>query len=132
MIKEAVAAGARRERACEELGVSLRTVQRWHHRAEDGRPGAVRAAPANKLSKAERERVVAIANQPEHASPTAHQIVPRLADQGVHVASESTFYRVLKAAGQQHGRGRARRASRRAATSHRTDGPNQLWCWDIT
>ena len=132
LIDEAVAAGARRDKACEELDVSLRTVQRWSHRAEDGRPGAVRAAPSNKLSDAEREQVLAIANQPEHASLAPHQIVPRLADQGVYVASESTFYRVLKAANQQHGRGRARRPSRRVVTTHRADGPNQLWCWDIT
>ena len=128
LIDEAVAAGARRERACEELGVSVRTVQRWSHCAQDGRPGAVRAAPSNKLSDAEREQVLAIANQPEHASLAPHQIVPRLADQGVYVASESTFYRVLKAANQQHGRGRARRPSRRVVTTHRADGPNQLWC----
>lgn len=48
------------------------------------------------------------------------------------MASESTFYRVLKAAGQQHGRGRARRPSRRVVTTHRAEGPNQVWCWDIT
>ena len=112
--------------------MSVRTVQRWAHRAEDGRPGATRAAPSNKLSAAERERVLAIANEPEHASLAPHQIVPRLADEGVYVASESTFYRVLKAAGQQHRRGRARRPSQRTATTHRADGPNQLWCWDIT
>ncbi len=112
--------------------MSVRTVQRWAHRAEDGRPGATRAAPSNKLSEAERERVLAIANEPEHASLAPHQIVPRLADEGVYVASESTFYRVLKAAGQQHRRGRARRPSQRTATTHRADGPNQLWCWDIT
>ena len=127
-----MATGARREQACEELGVSVRTVQRWAHRAEDGRPGAVRAAPSNKLSEAERERVLAIANEPAHASLAPHQIVPRLADEGVYVASESTFYRVLKAANQQHRRGRVRRPSQRTATTHRADGPNQLWCWDIT
>ncbi len=127
-----MASGARREQACEELGVSVRTVQRWAHRAEDGRPGAARAAPSNKLSEAERERVLAIANEPAHASLAPHQIVPRLADEGVYVASESTFYRVLKAANQQHRRGRARRPSQRTATTHRADGPNQLWCWDIT
>ncbi|MBK9428431.1 MAG: helix-turn-helix domain-containing protein [Gammaproteobacteria bacterium] len=86
------------------------------------RSGTARAAPSNKLSEAERERVLAIANEPAHASLAPHQIVPRLADQGVYVASESTFYRVLKAANQQHGRGRARRPSRRVVTTHRADG----------
>ena len=110
----------------------MRTVQRWGHRAEDGRPGAVRSAPSNKLSEAERAQVLAIANEPAHASLAPHQIVPQLADKGVYVASESTFYRVLKSAGQQHDRGRARRPSRRVVTTHRADGPNQVWCWDIT
>ena len=132
LIDEAVAAGARRHKACEELGVSLRTVQRWSHRAQDGRPGAVRAAPSNKLSEKEREQVLAIANRPDYASLAPHQIVPRLADEGVCIASESTFYRVLKAADQQHHRGRARRPGRRIATTYRADRPNQLWCWDIT
>ncbi len=132
LVDEAVAAGARRERACEELEVSVRTVQRWSHSAQDGRPTAVRVAPANQLSEAEREQILAIANQPDHASLAPHQIVPRLADQDVYVASESTFYRVLKAADQQHGRGRAKRPSQRVVTTHRADGPNQLWCWDIT
>jgi transposase len=106
MITEAVADGARKDRACEELGVSVRTVQRWRHQAEDGRPGAVRAAPSNKLSEAEREQVLAIANEAAHASLAPHQIAPRLADKGVYVASESTFYRVLREADQQHRRGR--------------------------
>jgi transposase len=101
MITEAVADGARKDRACEELGVSVRTVQRWRHQAEGGRPGAVRAAPSNKLSE-----VLAIANEAAHASLAPHQIAPRLADKGVYVASESTFYRVLREADQQHRRGR--------------------------
>lgn len=132
LVDAAVAGGARREKASEELGVSVRTLQRWHHQAEDGRPQAARPVPANKLSPAERERVLAIANQPEHTSLAPHQIVPRLADNGMYVASESTFYRVLKEADQQHGRGRAKHRSRRVVTTHSADGPNQLWCWDIT
>ncbi len=132
LIEEAVASGARQERACAGLGVSARTVQRWQHNETDRRAQAVRAAPSNKLSEAEREEIVSIANQPEYASLPPHQIVPRLADKGVYVASESTFYRVLKEADQQHRRGRARAPSKRVATTHRADGPNQLWCWDIT
>lgn len=132
LVDAAVTGGARREKACEELGISVRTVQRWRHQAEDGRAGALRPVPANKLSPEERERVLAIANQPEHASLAPHQIVPRLADSGVYVASESTFYRVLKEADQQHGRGRVKRPGGRVVTTHSANGPNQLWCWDIT
>jgi transposase InsO family protein len=134
-IQEAVAAGARQAMACQELGVSARTLQRWTAGGElkvDGRPGAIRPEPANKLSTEERAAVLAAANRPEFASLPPHQIVPRLADDGVYLASESTFYRVLKAADQQQPRGRAKRPSVRTVTTHRADGPNQLWCWDIT
>jgi putative transposase len=132
LLTEAVGSGARRAQASEVLGFSVRTVQRWDHQEADGRPGAVRPAPSNRLSEAERARVLAIANDAAHASLAPHQIVPRLADKGEYVASESTFYRLLRAAGQQHRRGRARSPSSRVVTTHCADGPNQLWCWDIT
>jgi transposase len=108
LIEEAVVAGARRAQACAELGLSLRTLQRWQHCPEDQRPAAPRPVPANKLSPDERQRVLEVANQPEFASLPPHQIVARLADQGTWLASESTFYRVLKEAQQQHPRGRSR------------------------
>ncbi|SPD66400.1 protein of unknown function (plasmid) [Cupriavidus taiwanensis] len=64
MIDEAVKSGARQALACEELGLNERTLQRWRHTREDGRPGARRPVPANKLSTAEREAVLAAANRP--------------------------------------------------------------------
>jgi hypothetical protein len=60
------------------------------------------------------------------------QIVPSLADRGVYVASESSFYRVLRSALQQHHRGRARKHSTRVVTSHCATAPNLVWSWDIT
>ncbi len=132
LIEEAVAAGARRAQACAELGLSLRTLQRWQHRPEDRRPTAPRPVPANKLSLEERCRVLEVANQPEFASLPPHQIVARLADRGTWLASESTIYRILKEAEQQHPRGRSRPPVKRTPTTHVADSPNQLWCWDIT
>ncbi len=136
LIEEAVAAGARKACACALLGLSVRTVQRWTREGdvgEDRRPGAERPTPPNALSEAERGAVLAICNSPEHASLPPSQIVPRLADRGIYLASESTFYRVLRDADAQHHRGRAK--APRAPTpppSHTADGPNQVWCWDIT
>ncbi len=68
LIEDAVAAGARRAQACAELGLSLRSLQRWQHCPEDRRPSAQRAEPANKLTPQERRRVLEVANQPEFAS----------------------------------------------------------------
>ena len=64
----------------------------------DQRPGASRRTPGNKLSETERLRILDVCNSPEFASLSPNIIVPTLADRGVYIASESTFYRVLKSA----------------------------------
>lgn len=132
ILDEAVASGARLAPACAMLELSIRTVQRWRDRPEDARPQACRPAPANQLSEDERHHLLAVANEPAHAQMTPHQIVPKLADEGIFLASESTFYRVLKAARQTTHRGRSKAPQRRAPTTHCATGPNQVWCWDIT
>ncbi|WP_458070055.1 IS3 family transposase [Rhodanobacter sp. BL-MT-08] len=132
LLDDAVAAGARLAPACAMLALSIRTVQRWRQKPEDARPQAHRPAPAHQLSDEERRHLLAAANEPAHAQMTPHQIVPKLADEGIFLASESTFYRVLKAASQTAHRGRSKAPQRRAPTTHRATGPNQVWCWDIT
>jgi len=137
LIEAARAAGARLSAVGAELGLSARTVQRWSGPdgsvREDARPTAVRPTPANRLSDAERDRIAATCNAPEFASLPPGQIVPRLADRGEYIGSESTMYRVLRERGQAGRRGRARapRASR-PPTTHRAAGPCQVWSWDIT
>lgn len=137
LINEAVDAGARKVSACAELGLHIRTCQRWKGAdgevAEDRRPLAERSTPANRLSQDERDQIVTTCNAAEFASLPPSQIVPRLADRGVYIASESSFYRVLRARGQNHRRGRARAAARpRPPTSFEAKGPRQVWSWDIT
>ena len=72
LIDEAVDSGARRFKACAELGLSVRTVQRWQHQAEDGRPLAQRPVPVNQLSDIERARVLAVLNEPVCVPPPLH------------------------------------------------------------
>lgn len=137
LYNEAVAAGARRDKAAEELGLPARTLRRWLGPdgllRSDGRPDALRPEPRNRLSEAEREAIIEICNRPEHANLPPSQIVPRLADEGEYLASESTFYRVLKARDQLHHRGRSRAPVKRAApTTQIATGPNQVWTWDIS
>ena len=97
LVKEAVAAGARLSKAAAIIGVSDRTLIRWRQQGggQDQRQGPS-AAPANKLSDQERQQVLAVANSAPLRDLSPKQIVPRLADQGVYLASESTFYRILK------------------------------------
>jgi len=136
LIDEAVTAGARRAKACEELGICDRTYRRWNHGEQvrqDARPTAVRAEPANKLSEEERQLILETCHNPEYADLPPGQIVPRLADKGEYVGCESTFYRVLHDEKEQHHRGRSKSPqSRKTPTSHCAKAPNQLWSWDVS
>jgi putative transposase len=136
LIEEAVTAGARRFKACAELDISERTLRRWMQGGQirtDQRPLVQRPEPRNKLSEEERDAVLNTCNSTKFASLPPSQIVPKLADQGQYLASESSFYRILRAQGQQHHRGRARPGVRRKPpTSYKASGPCQVWTWDIT
>ena len=136
LVAEAVVAGARQERACQVISMSERTLQRWQNDKADGacdrRPARVQT-PKNRLSELERQRVLAIANSPEFGHLPPSQIVPRLVDQGEYVASESTFYRVLKAENQLKHRGAEKPAKpRHKPRALAATAPCQLFSWDIT
>ena len=136
LIMDASAAGARLRNACAEVNISERSLRRWIAGGAvhaDQRPLIARPEPPNKLTDAERQAVLDACNSMEFNSLPPSQIVPRLADQGQYLASESSFYRILRATGQQHHRGRARPPVRRKPpTSYRATGPCQVWTWDIT
>ena len=136
LIKEAVASGARLACACREMGLSGRTYRRWVGEEgmvkADARPEAERPTPANALSRQEREQLVEVACGPEFASLPPSQIVPRLADAGIYLASESTFYRVLRERDLQHHRGRAAAPRTSQPPRHCATSRNEIWIWDIT
>ncbi|WFB59566.1 IS3 family transposase [Paenibacillus sp. BR1-192] len=134
LIQEAVEAGARERLACIELGLTQRTIQRWRQSGsrEDGRPHAKRPAPAHKLSEEEERQILNTIHQPAFKSLPPSQIVPSLADQGTYIASESSFYRVMRKHQQQQHRGRSKQRSMKPPTSHSATGVNQVWMWDIT
>lgn len=132
LIAEAVAQGARRAPACHLLGLSVRTVERWRGRhPEDARRGP-HTAPANALSPEERATILQVVTSAPYRDCSPHQIVPRLADTGVYLASESTVYRVLRAEALLAHRGRAAAPQPRGKPVHVATGPDQVWSWDIT
>jgi putative transposase len=133
-ISEARAGGSRQAPACSLAGIDPRTIQRWRKQAGgDRRPDAVRPAPSHALTKEERARIVAVANEPRFAETPPARIVPVLADEGVYIASESSFHRVLRGHGQMNRRGRARPPRRsRPPTTHVASRPGDVWCWDVT
>ena len=58
-IEEAVEAGARRGKACRQIGLDPTTLQRWRRKGvgDDGRAGP-KTAPGNRLGPAERQKVL--------------------------------------------------------------------------
>jgi putative transposase len=146
LIEQACHAGARLHMACQLIGLVARTVQRWleasrlaidnnalhvgDRRTSDQR---LHNCPPNKLSPAERQVALGVLNSEEFKDLPPSQIVPRLADQGRYVASESTLYRLLRQAGQMTHRRVERapqkRSKPRALVATR---PDQIYCWDIT
>lgn len=132
LIEDAVTAGARRAPACQLVGLSVRTGERWRAgHTEDARHGP-RHAPANKLSTTERRTLLETVNTAVYRELSPHQIVPRLADLGQYLGSESTIYRVLRAAELLAHRGRAKAPVRRPPRAHVAARPDQVWSWDIT
>lgn len=134
LVDEAVESGARADVACDVAGLSQRTLQRWKRGGigDDQRAGP-KTTPRNKLSSVERQKVKSVLTSPEYRDLSPWQIVPKLADRGIYLASESTMYRVLHAEDMQ----KHREVSRAPQKRHRpkplvATGPNQVWSWDIT
>jgi putative transposase len=114
--------------ACDALGASRATLYR--HR----RP---RLVPARRtcwraLTAAERARVLQVLYDPRFVDASPAEVYSTLLEEGVHIASESTMYRIL--------RGERAVRERRSVRQHPTypkpelvaTGPNQVWSWDIT
>ena len=136
MIDQARAEGARMNPACQCVQIDAATYRRWQcdgHVLTDGRARALRPVPRSKLTAEEREMVLLTCHLPRFQSSPPSQIVPTLADLGRYMASESTFYRVLREANEQHDRGRTKPRQKRAKPAEFcATAPNQCWCWDVT
>lgn len=98
----------------------------------DGRKDATRACP-HALTVDEKEQIVERCNSEEFRSLPPSQLVPRLAERGIYLVSESSFYRVLDEYDQNHRHSRSEVP--RTVTKPKAGvatAPNQVWSWDIT
>ena len=133
LINEAITSGASCKKACERLGITERTFYRWKKRKadtdsyEDGRPSADHSDPANKIPAETRREIVNICNKPEYASLAPCEIVPALADEGIYIASESTFYRVLREEKMLNHRGRSEAPKHNRPSTYSATGQNQVY-----
>jgi len=133
LIREAVTSGARKHRCCEVLEISLRTLQRWEcGDITDRRKGSLKTVP-RKLSEDERKQVISTACSIEFQDCNPYEIVAIMAEKGLYLASESTFYRILREENMLAHRTNSRPASSNNRPPERVaTEPNQVWCWDIT
>lgn len=131
LISEAVIAGARKFMACDILNLEIRTVERWEKYPEDRRRGP-HNRPSNALSALERELVIETANKAEYANLPVCQIVPKLADKGIYIASESSFYRIMNEEKLLAHRSKSKPRTKKRPEALAAFRSNQIWSWDIT
>ncbi len=126
-------AGAARVKSCNIMGISLRSYWRWQAATHlIDRRTVTQKFPTNKLTNDERQEILQIANSAKFCDLPPCQIVPRLADEGKYIASESSFYRILRAENQLSHRGRSQPKKHHKPKTLTATGPNQVWCWDIS
>jgi hypothetical protein len=129
---EATAAGARQSRACEEIGISVRSYLRRQANGLEDRRQCVEKQPGNKLSEQECQGLIDICNQKAYRSLSAKEIVPKLVDRNIYLASESTFYRILREENMMHHLVCSKAPSNARTDSQNDTSSNQLWPWDVT
>jgi putative transposase len=133
LVKEAVDAGATRAAASQILELSLRTLERWEKDPErpDGRAGPL-TPPAHALTEEEKKMIIEVSNAPPYQDLCPWKIVAKLADSGQYLASESSFYRVLKSQDLLKHRSKSKPREHKRPMDLIARGPNEVWSWDIT
>jgi putative transposase len=119
------------KRACALLGASRATIYR-RRRPPTFRPATLRPEPANKLTEAERQHILAVLRSEEYCDLAPAQVWARLLDDGVYLCSISTMYRLLAIAGENRERRRQRTHPARKKPELIATAPNRVWSWDIT
>lgn len=127
----AIENGSRHDIACNDIGIDIKTLKRWKVDIEDKRKGPL-TVPANKLTLVEIQEIVQISTSAEYVDLAPSQIVPALADKGIYIASESSFYKVLKEKKLLKHRGKSKKKTHNRPAPLVALGPNQIYSWDIT
>lgn len=113
------------------LGISIRTYERWKKTPLDQRKGPING-PANQLSLEEKKKIIEISCSAEFRDKTPWEIVPTLADRGVFIASESSFYKILRQERMLSHRLNCSPPKHSRPKELIAHAPNQVWSWDIT
>jgi len=113
------------------MEIDVKTFKRWKKSIEDKRRGP-KTSPANKLSEDEIEKLVQLSTSKEYVDLPPTQIVPLLADKGIYIASESSFYKILRERKLLEHRGKSKKPSGNKPVPLVARSPNEIYSWDIT
>ena len=95
-------------------------------------PRPPRPAPVNKLSHDEVQAVLAALRSPRFVDQSPAQVYFTLLDEGTYLASESSFYRILRANNEVHERRRQASHPPKVKPELVATKPLVVWSWDIT
>lgn len=131
LIDDARQSGCRLKIAAADIEIDFKTYLRWKVDLVDKRQGPI-STPKNKLSEIEKTQIIKVSNSKEYMDYSPWIIVAKLADKGIYIASESSFYKVLKESKLLNHRGKSKPANRYKPKPLTANGANQIWSWDIT
>lgn len=118
--------------ACLALGVSRATFYRAQQGPVMNCPRRPRTDSPVALSEPERATILQTLHEPQYVDRSPRTVFAMLLDAGRYLASVSTFYRILRAAGQTRARRNELTHPPYAKPELLATGPRELWSWDIT
>jgi putative transposase len=118
--------------ACRAAGRPQANHYRRHRQSpKPDRPPRERKAQPRALTPAERDTVRAVLNSPTFVDKAPASVYHELLDEGVHLCSPSTMYRILRAHNEVKERRRQAVHPARVKPELVATQPNQCWSWDI-
>jgi putative transposase len=119
--------------ACKAAGRPQANHYRRHRKSpKPAKPVRERRPQPRALSQAERDTVRAVLNSSSFVDKAPASVYHELLDEGVHLCSPSTMYRILRAHNEVKERRRQAVHPARVKPELVATQPNQCWSWDIT
>lgn len=118
--------------ACLALGIARATFYRAQRLVLVQPANVPRASSPRALSAREQHTILEWLHAPAYADLSPRTVFALLLDAGRYLASVSTFYRLLRAAGETRGRRNELTHPAYAKPELLASGPRELWSWDIT
>lgn len=122
--------------ACENLGAARAGYYRRHRQSPTPpRPQPIPQRDRHQpraLTDLERQAILDQLHSPRFVDSAPAEVWATLLDEGVYLGSISTFYRVLREAGESNERRRQATHPAKVKPELVATQPNQVWSWDIT